>query len=643
MNTTEFSQQNFNATQFENYVTFVRDMKVPADLKDVHASVVSLIGTLAGKVSKCQAALSHLRRALGILPKSEKQNIKRDGKGCKKPAGELTRKDYTSRVKGAHKNLSAFDNRQKKMNEIMKSSRHDDIKDELSAEDERRINEQTAFVEACMDEGADEPIAKNLLLAPEALFEKPESSADAELLSCNLDDKNLSKDFSKITKTHRRYEFELKVSAIDVEVETAINRKTGETVRADTSAIGPSHWQVTWAAVATLIRLAIGYVIPINRLDKMLGQTGAAQYFSAATNSRILEYAASRFLPVYLYLFDSLKNSLVLMGDDTPVRVVEVMKWFAANPETRGEKPWKDFTIKDDDKPPDEKIRLAQKISEVLGFETQRVDGTGAKVELNTSVVIGKADGFDASSYIVFYRTHLGSFGNLLDVLLERRTSKYPELYVLSDLSSKNRVRNEAVTRRIKIHYAGCGSHARRSFVQSEKEDPDACGELKACFYMISQQEKFLDFVGRREKNVRAVRQKCQVLMWERILRVTKAMAARHSNSSTLGVAARYVISNYEKLTKYLSVPELSWTNNFSERMLRAEKQMAKSSFFRFGLNGRAAWDVLRTVLQTSTAAGVQHQDYLLYVLKANPKDVEQHPEKYTPLAFKKNRESNLC
>jgi hypothetical protein len=49
---------------------------------------------------------------------------------------------------------------------------------------------------------------------------------------------------------------------------------------------------------------------------------------------------------------------------------------------------------------------------------------------------------------------------------------------------------------------------------------------------------------------------------------------------------------------------------------------------------GRFVLDVIRTVLQTATAAGVPVHEYLMSVLKEDPDEVNEHPEKYTPLAY---------
>lgn len=65
---------------------------------------------------------------------------------------------------------------------------------------------------------------------------------------------------------------------------------------------------------------------------------------------------------------------------------------------------------------------------------------------------------------------------------------------------------------------------------------------------------------------------------------------------------------------------------------MRLEKLIEAGSQFRKSLEGRFALDIMRSVLQTAVAAKVPLMDYLLYVLRASPKDVAEKPEDLLPL-----------
>jgi hypothetical protein len=70
--------------------------------------------------------------------------------------------------------------------------------------------------------------------------------------------------------------------------------------------------------------------------------------------------------------------------------------------------------------------------------------------------------------------------------------------------------------------------------------------------------------------------------------------------------------------------------------MLRLEKLIANSSYFRKSLEGRCALDIVRTTLQTTIAAKVDPNAYLQWVLRMPAESVEAEPAAFTPWAYAK-------
>ena len=122
------------------------------------------------------------------------------------------------------------------------------------------------------------------------------------------------------------------------------------------------------------------------------------------------------------------------------------------------------------------------------------------------------------------------------------------------------------------------------------------------------------------------------------ILALAKEMEGDWPSTSKLGAAARYVINHYAKLTAYLDDPYLEPSNNLRERMLRLEKLIERASMFRKSLEGRFALDVVRTVVQTAVAGNVPVQEYLEWVLSAEPAEVAESPSQFTPHAWARSR-----
>jgi hypothetical protein len=358
--------------------------------------------------------------------------------------------------------------------------------------------------------------------------------------------------------------------------------------------------------------------------------------FTGGEIGRYFVYTAERFLPVYTVLGRALADADVLCGDDTPTRVLEVARALA--PEAQDKPvPWASFatqaqaqlTVSQDPSP-----GLSAQLAQVFGFAFPRKSDNAHKRGFNTTVLSGRQKGHDPRSTIIFYRSHLGSLGNLLDVVLAHRGSGKRDLVIQSDLSTTNLISDSELTSRLNLTLAGCASHARRPFALHAQSDPEVCDWILHAFKGLAIYEQCLSFHGRNHANTLAVRGVDGAQMWEDIRGSCEILIKRWSPKTPLGEGARYVLRHFAKLTHYLTDARLAPSNNFSERMLRMEKLIQNNALFRQTLNGRFALDILRTVLQTAIAARVDPQAYLLWVLRMPPDAVAKEPDQFTPLAF---------
>ena len=469
-----------------------------------------------------------------------------------------------------------------------------------------------------------------------------------------------------------RYDFSMVVTRIELDVEKkVVVAPSGErrVVAPSTHEFGPRRFTVTWSWLATLAVMVGQYAIPMNRLGTML--TSAGKRFTASRLSRHLHYVAWRFVPIYKLLFRQLANSGILSGDDTPCRVVEVRTYLkrrksetSSDSKGDGEKrkpPWYKFrnpaasrkSVEEcEQKKRDRQRRresgdrnakptvaetpsLGTVIGCLLQFEWPRKDGSADKIGLNTSVVSGRTTPDDPRSLVVFYRSHLGGFGNLLTSLLRLRDKKLRDLTVQSDLSTSNLVSDSSLLEWFTVNLVGCMSHARRVFKVHKKDDPLRCSHMLHLFTGIAMHEQLLDEFGRNEQNVKAVRNEQSRSIWNDIKNLAAKMANKWSAATKLGQACRYIIRNFSKLTAYLDNHLLEATNNLRERMLRTEKLIEKSSLFRRSLEGRFVLDIIRTITQTAVAAAVPVREYIEFVLRADPNEVSRSPELFTPFAYR--------
>jgi hypothetical protein len=423
---------------------------------------------------------------------------------------------------------------------------------------------------------------------------------------------------------------------------------------------------VTWVTLATLAVLIGQFALPFNRLATLFSTAG--KQFTAGGLSRMLHYVAGRLVPIYLQLGEELADSDIHCGDDTSCRVLEVASYLKTaksqgrkRPKHQRPPPWDAYRTpaaaeasieqcrqrqqhrqhqraegaRDVKRTKDDEPSLGMLIGRVLEFESPRQDGTGGKQSLNTTVITGRSVADDPHSLIVFYRSHLGGLGNLLESILRRRNPAARDVIVQADLSTTNLVKDPELLQRFALKLIGCSAHARRPFAVHEDEDQVYCPLMLHLFTGLAMHEQLLDEQGRNRKNVLAVRQVDSRRLWVDIKELATKMKAKWSKSTKLGNGARYILKHYDKLTAYLDDPRLQPTNNLQERMLRTEKLIESSSMFRLSLEGRFVLDIIRTILQTAVAARVPAHDYLVDVLRADADEIEQHPERFTPHAWR--------
>ncbi len=418
----------------------------------------------------------------------------------------------------------------------------------------------------------------------------------------------------------KRIDLQILVTDMTYKVETVTDLRTGKSVRASMDDIGPAGSTMTWRAITNLIKLTVGFAIPINRVALIIGQSE----FSSGKICRVLRMVADLLLPVYLHLAEQLSDSGIMSGDDTKTKVLNLSH-------------------------DDAEDSLAKQIDNHLEFSWQKADGSGEKKALNVSLLIGRSHALDPRSTIRFFRTHLGSVGNLLTRLLEWRSPKSGALIFQGDLSSTN-LPALSLRKKFKLSLAGCGAHARRPFWRYREEDGLLCYFMLRGFLALAKIEGLIDAKGRTKANVLRYRGRYARRIWQalrnRCLLSTGAAApnARFTlrkdafapdiwpPGTELHRACMYVINHFEELTLYLDNPFLKYTNNGSERALRIEKCFLSSSKFTKTRDGRAVTDILRTINATCTAAGLDLSDYLQYVFK-NRSQLHKHPELFTPYA----------
>lgn len=574
-------------SEFNDVIVWLNsEPNIPENILLCLKKILAVYGNLVKGATKARQVLHTLRQAMGILPKSEK--------GAQ---DQLVLPELSPEAQKAVEELSA----KKKEAEVQRRLYHDELKKLLpplrnpaQIELDLEAPEEMLFSWPASDRNDKEAQQK---------VERMKEFAKTEGLRATFD-------------TTKRMNLELVVTEITYQVETVEDLNTGKKVRASMIEEGPSQFQMTWKSIANLIKMHVGFAIPMNRLALMIGQPE----FSTSKMCRVFEYVAAQLLPVYLVLAEQLAEAGILSGDDTVTKVLAL------------------------DEPTEDS--LPSQIDEHFGWAWQKANGTGMKKALNVSLLMGKTEK-DPRSTIRLFRTHTGSVGNLLSRLLEWRSPRFDKLIFQGDLSSTN-LPSPQLRQKFELSIAGCGSHARRPFWKHREEDENLCYFMLRGFLMLSRLERRIDLRGRTKETVLkyrgrygrmiwlALKNRCQSALSGKIMSRIPPKAGIMPKIWPPGMdlhrAANYVINHFEELTLYLKVPQLHYTNNNSERALRIEKCMLNGSKFRKTRKGRAVLDILRTINATCTAAHLDITDYLKYVFK-NIDKMQSAPEHLTPFA----------
>jgi hypothetical protein len=606
-------------------------------------AVIDLVEQMRGLAPRYKGLLRQLMRAMRITPSSERckdsATTRSDGapRGSNRkaidPIERLRQTEQRAEELAKWHRGCARKQKAKASDARKKRMTWEDI--ELSAEDEAELAaEDVAFKARCrLGEGTDPRYAGHA----EALMHGACCAVRTEDIDCDVDRQSLKKG-AEIKQTfyeeRERLDFSFSLTVQKVAVEKiSVQTQTGTTlVSGDMETIGPPKMRVTWNFLSHMALLTTQYVMPFNRFARLV--SSVKKRFTAAEISRYYRFVAGHFVPIYMHLGLSLADAEVLVGDDTPSLVLEVS---SAGREPDQPPPWQPFATADLAKATlaaGAEPTISLTLAKAFGFVSQRKDGKGDKQGFNTTTLSGRAQQDNPKSTVVFYRSHFGGLGNLLETILRNRRKKNRSMVIQADLATVNYITDANILRNLDLKIAGCASHARRPFALHQDDDPDACEQLLHSFKGIPIYEGAIDAHGRNNMNTLAIRGYDQQACWDTILEICTSMQQRWSRETPLGKAARYVVRHFDKLTYYLRDARVSPWNNFSERMLRLEKLIARNSLFRQTLAGRFALDVMRTVLQTAIAAEVDLAAYLLWVMRMPKEAVAADPAAFTPLAF---------
>ena len=359
--------------------------------------------------------------------------------------------------------------------------------------------------------------------------------------------------------------------------------------------VGQEKYDSTTASMIALLRYGSGF--PWNRLADLEESLGVP--LPVATQCEIVAEAAATLQPAMEELIRQAAQGAVLHNDDTSMPVLALRR-------NAGQ-------VDTDD--------AASDAAERTGVFTSGIVSTAQK-----------------QTIALFFtgRQHAGE--NLADVLRQRAAELAPPLQ-MCDALSRNLPK---LPEKLEVIVGHCLAHARRRFVEVIENFPQPCQ------YVLEQLGTVYghDATARQqamtpEERLRYHQQHSAPVMEElRGWLNTQFAEKKVEPNSGLGMAMRYLLKHWERLTLFLRQPGAPLDNNIAERALKKAILHRKNSLFYKTANGARVGDLFMSLIHTCELSGANPFDYLTQ-LQRHAGDLVRNPSAWMPWNYEATLESS--
>jgi hypothetical protein len=294
------------------------------------------------------------------------------------------------------------------------------------------------------------------------------------------------------------------------------------------------------------------------------------------------EVVAEVLLPIYKEMERAAANAKILYGDDTWLRILELMK----DNETRGK-------------------------GERVGIHT-------------TGIVAEQEDGVKIALYLNG-RRHTGEN---VGRLLEKREAALGPAIRMGDALAANWSEDEESIE------CCCLTHARRKFADLEQIHPVPCGSVLNRIGKIYEHEEASKEMSDEERLAHHQKQSLPIMSEIKEWMEQELREKRVEPNSGLGKAMTYFQNHYEKLVQFCQVLGAPLDNNPAEQALKAPALMRKNSYFYKTSNGACVGGIILSVLVTCRLNQRNVWSYLVWVLR-NEAEAKRNPRAFLPWVYK--------
>ena len=382
------------------------------------------------------------------------------------------------------------------------------------------------------------------------------------------------------------------IAATVYELEKLRCNLCGEVFTAEAPAgVGEEKYDATTASMIALLRYGSGF--PWNRLADLQESMGIP--LPVATQCEIVTEAAASLQPAMEELICQAAQGEVLHNDDTSMLVLALRRSLGRGTD-------------EDDAP------------ERTGVFTSGIISTAQK-----------------QTIALFFtgRQHAGE--NLADVLQRRVAELAPPLQ-MCDALSRNLPK---LPEKLEVIVGHCLAHARRRFVEVTPNFPEPCRHvLEQLGTIYGHDAAARQQAMTPDERLRFHQQHSAPVMAELRAWLTAQFAEKKVEpNSGLGMAMRYLLKHWERLTLFLRQSGAPLDNNICERALKKAILHRKNSLFYKTENGAHVGDLFMSLIHTCELSGSNPFDYLTQ-LQLHAGELARNPWQWMPWNYPATLES---
>ncbi|MGZ4856949.1 MAG: IS66 family transposase [Methanobacteriaceae archaeon] len=232
---------------------------------------------------------------------------------------------------------------------------------------------------------------------------------------------------------------------------------------------------------------------------------------------------------------------------------------------------------------------------------------------------------------IVLYYTNTEIAGEIMEDLLSKRSSD-SEFLSMSDAANGNFSSKLPPEILAKIIICFCLVHGRRNFFKIFKFFDKECTFVLDCISKVYEAEKYCK-LNKLDANARLLyhqENSAPVMDNLRIWLNNKLLYKDVEPNNALGNAIKYMLKNWNELTRFMSVAGAAIDNNTCEQIIKISILHRKNSLYYRSSHGARIGSVLMSIIQTAVANSVNPFDYLIAINTFSDK-IRASPELWLP------------